>query len=179
MNKPRLYILCYNAVLDIAINNYSLETFEIFCDFLKTDFAIEIDSRQLKLFFDDNFKSSKDEGILLRDYFLINNLTDKTAAVFDEILYKLRVADRNEIRIDRELKNILQRLNNSYLLVLVCNANKQFADRELKLFKLTDYFTEIIYIPPIVKTDANFNANQYSELAGKQIITSFEQLSVL
>ncbi|HPG31363.1 MAG TPA: HAD hydrolase-like protein, partial [bacterium] len=105
---------------------------------------------------------------ILKDYFLQKNIIINDNR-FDDILYKLRVADRNELRINRNLKDILKKIQNQYDLILISSHIKQFVERELKMFGLSDFFKEIIY---------THNAETVELLKNQTVISNLEQLNI-
>ncbi|MBP7653338.1 hypothetical protein KA977_07940 [Candidatus Dependentiae bacterium] len=175
--KQLLYILCYNAVLDVKTENYSDLTFEIFIKYLESDYDIKLDINEFKTYFKKSALNTINEYDIIKKFFGIKNIMINEQQ-FDEMVYKLRVADRNEIRINRELKDVLLRIKEKFDLILVCSVIKQFAEKELKMFKLTDFFSKIIYLPPNFDINNN-NDKNFSVIKNKKIITDFNQLSIL
>ncbi len=173
MPKEKLSILCYNPVLNVRASNYSIETFDIFGQLIKNDFNININYKGLHKFFLSNQKRIKNEKNLIIGFFENKNIpiTD-----LPELIYKLRIADRNEIKINRQLKDKLSDLNKKFELTLLCNAIEEIGRRELNYFKLTGYFKRIIFTDAFFCVREDFKPADFGQRKNAIFITEEEEL---
>jgi len=142
MAKRDLFILCYNVVILTRVNNYSKETFDIFSSLIENDYNIKINADEIYRYFQNMRAKLKNEKEFILDFFKTNNIEISNVS---ELVYKLRIADRNELRIDKKLKETLEKLKVEYRLILLCNAIEEIGLREISYFKLYNYFDNIIF----------------------------------